>query len=55
MIVHPNPQHLAQSDLDKIDSCVVSTPATGEFKVKKLRLNTDRQEIMVTHSSAAEP
>jgi hypothetical protein len=55
MIVIPHPQRIAQSDLDAVQSAIVSTPSSGEFKVKKIRMNTDNKTIMVTHSSVAEP
>ena len=54
MIVRSNPQRLAQSDLDKIDSCITSTPSAGEYKVKKVRLDSDAKTILITHSSVAE-
>jgi len=46
MIVKANPQI--------IKNPITSEPTTGEYKVKKIRMDTDKKTIMVTHSSVAE-
>jgi hypothetical protein len=46
VIVRPNPK--------QVENAVVSEPASGEYKIKKLRLASNAKDIKVTHSSAAE-
>jgi hypothetical protein len=45
MIVRPNPK--------QIEDAVVSEPESGEYKIKKIRLASNAEDIVITHSSSA--
>jgi len=45
-VVRPNPK--------QIEKAIVSNPGSGEYRIKKIRLASNAQDIRVTYSSAAE-